>query len=87
MDVEGTLDVTGLCVAVEAFNHRSDLAPAFGDAFVEQGHELANRATLEPVILPLQGVHAVSDDHVGGRKEQCTLVAGELEVQPRGRET
>ena len=57
-------------------------APTFGDAVVEQGHELANRAPVEPAILPEQGIRAISDDRVGGGKEHCTLVAGELEIQP-----
>lgn len=57
------------------------LASLLGDAVVQLRRQLADRATVDPSILPEEGFAAVPYLHGSRGKEPRTLVGRQLQVQ------
>lgn len=72
------MDVSCPGVDLQAVRHSPKLPSALGDASIQQRRDLADGPSIEPPVLPEQGLASVPDLHRGGCEEQGALIGGEL---------
>jgi hypothetical protein len=73
VDAKGAVDVAGPAMGKEAFSDKPCAAAALGDASVQVWRDLADRAPVDPAVLPEESRAAVANGHVSRGEEKTEV--------------